>query len=967
MIKIFTAKDIPYGQLHNDYKFVLEIDNHKFSSISNYVYSNMVNDPLHKIALENFDTRKTFKNKKEQIQIGLQKTKDKTLNIEKFLGRSLTNIEKNNIKKEVENELFLQNNNIDVIYKYYIKQEMIKAIKEGLVKGYKSRLIQDEKFRDELKKNIGNTINIINEDNIHDVFINQYINSVLNQVLYEYNLSILKQSGEERQKQEKEFIFNIYRCEKILEKQIKNIIKNQQNNLKTYRNKNPREIVKIFTDQGGKDSELGIFETNKDFILKIQENKKDLIKKIKKNDKDTFDIIVLSMKKEIDMYIQDTRKKIIVQEYLNYIKNKNFPSTPPINDIMIEFKAGLTDSKTGEISYEYKKIQNEIYDCYQHKKLDITFLKNIYPKIYKFDKISENIYPKIYKFDKISEENIFSGIEVEDKKISTSLEDENEIISTSLEDENEIIKAFKIETKEKQDESKISSEKQDKSKISSEKNIINIDKNNILNPYYNKEFIYENRRFNSVLQVVYYHLYLISATQTKFKKGATSEKSYELVKDANLQINYLKNYNTTEEKLFEHYLKISYSKKFSDRDFVSILCTIQNTIEFPLQEYSNNIITNISNTLINDIKNKNMKSILYKDIFSKDILITDLYDIVSRHIIIKDWYFDKLIEFIDTVNIYSDFLKRKDIVTVQSIIKNIYSNFFYDNMDIKIPEDIIDANKSILHSISPDFFGLNTTNTVLTRLQNKIAEFFCQTILSVIKQYINIFEKPSMQDLKYKLTNSQYDSSNQKQCNESQHNDPIRKDLDCIYQSINNVLSKCKNILKELNIREEIKKEDVEFSKKLLLRIKPTVKPTVKPRIKPTVKPIDKKEEQQEEEQEYKEEQQEEEQQEEDQEYKEEQQEEEQQEEEQQEEEQDYEEEQQEQEDEETETKVDFDMREPKYNFMDISEYKEYYIKNLLKNYENEIGNEIWNAMSTIFFYRMNPHIKFMRINFFSS
>ena len=81
VIVINTSKDIPYGPLHNDFKFNLmfNLKGEKWNSISNYVYSKMVKNDTNRILLENFDTNAPPKktDKEQKIIDRIKNTKEK--------------------------------------------------------------------------------------------------------------------------------------------------------------------------------------------------------------------------------------------------------------------------------------------------------------------------------------------------------------------------------------------------------------------------------------------------------------------------------------------------------------------------------------------------------------------------------------------------------------------------------------------------------------------------------------------------------------------------------------------------------------------------------------------------------------------------------------------------------------------------------------------------------------------------
>ena len=52
-IKIFNPKDRPFGWLSNNYRHLMFIDNNRYLTVTNYIYSNMLSTPQYRTILKN--------------------------------------------------------------------------------------------------------------------------------------------------------------------------------------------------------------------------------------------------------------------------------------------------------------------------------------------------------------------------------------------------------------------------------------------------------------------------------------------------------------------------------------------------------------------------------------------------------------------------------------------------------------------------------------------------------------------------------------------------------------------------------------------------------------------------------------------------------------------------------------------------------------------------------------------------
>ena len=56
-IEIWNAKELPFGPLSNNTIYSMEIDNNTYNTVTNYIYSNLINDKKYFEVLKNINTQ----------------------------------------------------------------------------------------------------------------------------------------------------------------------------------------------------------------------------------------------------------------------------------------------------------------------------------------------------------------------------------------------------------------------------------------------------------------------------------------------------------------------------------------------------------------------------------------------------------------------------------------------------------------------------------------------------------------------------------------------------------------------------------------------------------------------------------------------------------------------------------------------------------------------------------------------
>ena len=805
-VEINNARDIPYGPLHNDFKFNLKIGDKKWDSISNYIYSNMVTSTTHKVSLEKVDTLAVPK-KTDRIQ----KIEAAIANREKMLvgGNKLSDYERGVIERQVDNEIFLQSSDINKIYKYYTQEEQKQAIKSALEKGYRARM-EDEDFVKQLETLYNKGLNIVGLED-HKIlgdnnteFFNETISIILQQLVYEY---IQKNNTERVQRHIKNIIdnrYDIYRAIRILEYEISNMIKNKNAKyLKNYENKTPLQVIEEFLKKYNstetKDDilrKLNISEEYKQYIIKLNStNVNPIFSEIEKQPDQITAIVLNNNRERIIQQVRILEKKIVAEKYTKYIIDTDFKGKK-VNDPLFELKLGCIDPQDGNVSEtEFNDIKNQIYSCYENGKFPEQLKSDI-------EKELENLKALIPvgKIDKTSMESKTSETESEDVIVNTFKEEKqkekekekqwqvkfkNDIIGTYSGEisEEELKKMANEYNRNKEDKDKIQFAKRgyplnikiidlntppDKDKpfesllnkqpeeilyeIKQERkqDIITISQFNIISPFYNKNLTVENRSFGDIMKLVYFKLYIISASSMSNKnilsKGSTADEAFEKIKDtttSQLYKKYIQHYTDTEKKLFKYHLSYSLKIKFKNKFMLSLLNTLNVKINY--ESKSGGIINEITSQQLNEIKdNNNIEDIPIRS----DISISDLYTVLSGEEFFSKWYSNKISEFAKTVFKYSENSDIKvDINFVKAVIDNIYPQFKLVDK-ISGSEKEIKNTKAILLAVSDEINFVTEVDYISAR-KSLIEKYDSIMVPSTLKtnarNIIDVYEALSKQ------------------------------------------------------------------------------------------------------------------------------------------------------------------------------------------------------------------------------
>ena len=218
-IKIFNPKDRPFGWLSNNYRHLMFIDNNRYLTVTNYIYSNMLSTPQYRTILKNSPVNKVY-------ETYVQLSYDEEVNITRQAIDEALDAKFND--SEVLAKILLSTGNSEIIYNSSNKVLGVNSQGEGL---------------------------------------NLYGNA-LKQIRQRLRSTVARQEQEKTDKEYEDALYETYVAYKELVKAIKN-----GNTLEEYLNMTPKEVI----DAMGR-SEVMSKAPSKEFVINQLHGRKNIAK-----------------------------------------------------------------------------------------------------------------------------------------------------------------------------------------------------------------------------------------------------------------------------------------------------------------------------------------------------------------------------------------------------------------------------------------------------------------------------------------------------------------------------------------------------------------------------------------------------------------------------------------------------------------------------------------------------------------
>lgn len=357
VIKIYNPLDFPFGHLSNNYIQDLVIEEKRYPSVTNYIFSNMLITPIYKLILQEAPIQPPIK--KTNIE---DKVKQIIANIESRQKYKLTSQEIENIRQTVITEVSLQQMNIHQLYDYYLVQEYSNALRTAVEKAYNAKVVENKVLANFLLSTENRPIVYVSGNSMlgngPDNNGLNFIGKILMQIRHNLRMIDVEKTKKEQEQNQEQNIIDIYRAINILKQELAS-----GNDLTEYIGKPPAEIIRNYFDKNPRKTleSVGLGENIKESILDMfKRGDLPIVEKEMKNP----GYIVLAARRDnlrlVQEYIELQKAEIIVKKYTEYTIRKKYPKMKKKN---IE-KAAEQLIKQAPSPEEYDKLRKNIVKEY---------------------------------------------------------------------------------------------------------------------------------------------------------------------------------------------------------------------------------------------------------------------------------------------------------------------------------------------------------------------------------------------------------------------------------------------------------------------------------------------------------------------------------------------------------------------------------------------------------------------------
>ena len=314
VIKIFDSREIPHGVLSNNYEYNLQIDNINYKSVSNYIYSNMLSEKIHKDVIKKskpYEISKTYKELYEE----------ETKNV--------------------------------------IKEAVLEGLERKFMDSRYSRILLNTGNANILYNSPNTFLGIGNDGNGENIY-GKYLLQVRNSL----KISDKKQEKEKKQKELNRLLYDIFLAKEGLLK----VMKKENNDLKEFLEMSPTEIV----DNIGRDKLIEENIPKKDVIDIVTKNDSLNIKKFLNNPKNLVEEVRKEELKYLRIRMISQLKTEIFNNFTEYILSKHYSNLDKEN------YEKAKEQYFSSIPYnDQMKMKDDLYQLYLDDKLPSVVYENI--------------------------------------------------------------------------------------------------------------------------------------------------------------------------------------------------------------------------------------------------------------------------------------------------------------------------------------------------------------------------------------------------------------------------------------------------------------------------------------------------------------------------------------------------------------------------------------------------------------
>lgn len=355
VLKIYNPNDFPFGPLSNNYLFDMNIDGKRWSTVTNYILSNMINTPLYKLSLQQAQIKESVK--KTNIE---DKIAQVISNTEVRQGYKLNASDIERVRQMVLKDVALQKMNIHELYNFYLGEEYIHTIRTAVENAYNVKISTDEQLQATLLETENRPIVYVSGNNVlgagQDGNGQNLIGRILMQIRHNLRMLSSEKTKKLDQKTMDDSIFHAYQAMHILRKKLE-----EGNDLREYMGKRAADIVEeekvdIITDQNLKETIIQMYHRGQfPIIAKELESPGYMVLAARRDNL-----------KELQKRIEIRKQVVILEKYTEYMIRKKFPK---MRDRYIKKAVSQLIDSAPSIQ-DYITLRTKIVQKYLEGKLD---------------------------------------------------------------------------------------------------------------------------------------------------------------------------------------------------------------------------------------------------------------------------------------------------------------------------------------------------------------------------------------------------------------------------------------------------------------------------------------------------------------------------------------------------------------------------------------------------------------------
>ncbi len=384
-IKIYNPSDVPFGMLSNNAMVPMVIDGKVWNTVTNYVYSNLLINPIDRLILQKAPIRGQMKNVNVEEKI-------RKIIIEKEARekRKLSKYDRSQISNMVLSDIGMQKMDIYQLLDYKMYEEYLQTTRTAIEEAYNAKIEQavqnKSNFLEQALLSSGNRPIVYRSDNVilgsgqDDSGLN-IVGNTLMQMRHNIFIRERARAKEGREERMNNLIFTAYIVYTYLDKELR-----ARKDLQPYMGKNAQKIIEEYKRRNhGPHEEL----PNKENVIAMyyrDKNIPDLSEYVKIIDEEIRvpGSMIEYMQKISKKYIDEQKEKEhddeIVRMYLKYIIRQKYPNLEKENEDKAIFQFFYTIPSQGNEAERvriFSETRRRIIDFYNRGMLPESLIEDI--------------------------------------------------------------------------------------------------------------------------------------------------------------------------------------------------------------------------------------------------------------------------------------------------------------------------------------------------------------------------------------------------------------------------------------------------------------------------------------------------------------------------------------------------------------------------------------------------------------